>query len=254
MTVATARAGRRTAIVLLVVVVLLAGLAVAAEVLARVLVQQQIRGLVVSQTNLPPDHDVDVGIPGLVLPQLIAGTLGEVRIASDDVTAGPVTGDVDVRRTAVPVRGDAAAGPGEATVRLDEDELRALLATIDGFPADTVALDAPDVTISVDLNLFGATLGIGVALRPGAADGDVVLSPQSYRVGDANVDAQDLRQRFGALADPVVGEWRVCVAQDLPAALTLTDLRVEGDQAVATFAIDGAIVSDETLRRPGTCD
>jgi hypothetical protein len=45
----------------------------------------------------------------------------------------------------------------------------------------------------------------------------------------------------------------VCIADRLPAGLTLTGLRIEGSAAVIDVDVDGAIVTDETLQATGTC-
>ena len=48
-------------------------------------------------------------------------------------------------------------------------------------------------------------------------------------------------------------DWTVCVAQYIPAGVTLTDVAVDGQTLVADFDVDGAIVSDPALRENGTC-
>lgn len=240
-------------VTLVVVVVLVGGAAVGAEALARGAVQGGVRQLVVSQLNLPADQPVDVEVPGLVIPQLLSGRLDAIDVSSPDVALGPVAGDVSVHLTDVPLSADAAAGPGTAQVRLDQDQLRALLATIDGFPADTVAIAAPDVTVSSALSVLGASVPVGVSLEPGAADGRLVLTPTAFRVADAQLSADDLRARFGGIADAVLRDWNLCIAADIPAALTLTDASVDGDRVVADFAIDGAVVVDPALRANGSC-
>ncbi|WP_219927651.1 LmeA family phospholipid-binding protein, partial [Microbacterium sp. HMWF026] len=93
-----ARPRRRTGrvVVLVVLVVLLIAAVVAAEFIARSVVTSTVRSLVVKNVGLPADQDVDVQLAGLVLPQVIAGRLDEVAVASDDVALGPITGDVRV--------------------------------------------------------------------------------------------------------------------------------------------------------------
>lgn len=236
-----------------IVGVLVVGAAVGAEALARGAVVGGVRQLVASQLDLPPDQEVDVEVPGLVLPQLLSGRIGELTVAAPGFERGPISGDVAVTLTDVPLAADRAAGPGTASVRLDEAQLRALLATIDGFPADAVAIDGPDLTLSTQLSLFGAAVPVGVSLAPGAAGGDLTLTPTRFRLGDADVDAQTLRDRFGGLADSVLREWNICVAQYLPAALTLSSASSDGSAIVATFDIDGAIVVDPALRADGSC-
>ncbi|MFD1492812.1 MULTISPECIES: DUF2993 domain-containing protein [Microbacterium] len=236
-----------------VVLALVAAAAVGAEALARGAVQAGVRQVIVMQLDLPADQEVDVEVDGLVLPQLLSGRLDRIAVASDDVALGPVAGDVRVALTDVPLSADAAAGPGTATVRLDEDQLRALLATIDGFPADTLGIAAPDLTIGTELSVLGASFPIGVALQPGAAEGDLTLTPTRFTLGETEVDADALRARFGGLADAVLRTWDVCIAEHLPAALTLTSVQVDRDTLVAGFDIDGAVVIDPDLRASGSC-
>ncbi len=238
-----------------VAVVVLAVVAwVAGEQIARNLVESTIREKVVTQLSLPADQQIDIDIPGQILPQLIGGELDEITLASDDVAFGDLSGDVSVHATGVPVRGDGPVQAAMATIVLDEAELTALLGTIEGFPADTVALDAPAIEISMDLQLFALTVPVGVTLVPGAAGGDLVLTPSTLRVAGAEITAEALARQFGAIAGTVVRDWQVCLADQLPAGVELSTVEVTRASVVAEFAIDGDIVTDETLRRPGSCD
>ncbi|MBD3943349.1 DUF2993 domain-containing protein [Microbacterium sp. NEAU-LLC] len=238
---------------------IVAVLAVAAWFTAEAIARQVISGVVQdevrTQLSLPDDHPIDVEVAGSVLPQLIGGTIGQLTVASDDVPLGDsgVSGDVSVVATDIPVRGEAGLGGATATVSLDEAELRTLLSSVDGFPADTVGLAAPDLTMSTELTFFGAKVPIGVALTPSASNGDIVLTPASLTLGSAVVTADALQKRFGSLADAVTRDWDICIADQLPAGATLTDVAVDGSRLVADFAVDGAIVTDRALQQNGTC-
>lgn len=239
-------------VVLAIVVVLVGGAAVGAESIARSTVTEGVRALVSTQVDAPSGVDVDVD--GLVLPQLLSGTLDEVRVSADDVGVGGLSGDVSVTARGVPIRGDAAAQGGTAAVRLDVDELRRLLARIDGFPSDGVGMASPAVTMSREFSVFGIAIPVGVALTPGAADGALTLTPASFEAAGAAIDAEQLRARLGGLADGVVRDWSICIQDQLPSALTLTDVTVEpSDELVATFDVDGAVVVDRALLSPGSC-
>lgn len=226
---------------------------VAGEQIARNILVNTVREQVVTQLSLPADQQIDVHVPGQVLPQLIGGEIDEITIASDDVVFGELSGDVSVHATGVPVRGDRPMDAATATITLDETQLTALLATIDGFPADTATLDAPAIEISIDLQLFALTVPVGVTLVPSAAGGDLVLTPSTLRVAGAEITAEALARQFGAIAGTVVRDWQVCIADQLPAGVLLSDVEVKRDTVVAEFEIDGAIVSDEALREPGSC-
>lgn len=246
------RTGRTIAIVAIIVVVI-AGLLVAAEVIARSAVTNTVRSLVVQQVGLPADQQVDVEVPGIVLPQLVAGRLGEVVVSAPDVALGPLTGDVRVDLQDVPVAGGSPAAGGSASVRLDPDQLRALLSQIPDFPAETIGTAAPDLTLSTQLSVFGIAIPVGVSVTPGAAEGDLTLTPTSFELGGNRVDADTLRGQVGGVADGVLRTWSLCIADRLPAGLALTSVSVQGADVVATFDIDGRILSDPAVQQNGTC-
>jgi hypothetical protein len=224
----------------------------AGEAIARNLVEKTIRDQIITQLALPADQDVQVDVQGAVIPQLIGGTLGEVTIASNDVPIGSFSGDFVVTAHDIPIRGGDMAG-GTAKVTLDQEQLRALMSTVNGFPADSLGLAEPNVTMSTKLSLFGVGFPVGVALTPTAVDADLVLSPASLQLGGASVTADQLRRQFGGLSDAVLRDWTVCIAQYIPAGVTLTDVAVTGQTLVTDFAIDGAIISDPALQADGTC-
>jgi len=255
MTDATAprRRTRRWIAVLVVVVVLLAGALVAAEFIARSAVTSTVRSLVVKNVGLSDDQNVDVSVAGLVLPQLLGGRLDEVAVSSNDVTLGPITGDVRVDLRGVPISGGAAADGGVASVRLDQEQLKALLAEVPDLPASTVALAAPDVNLETSLSLFGISIPVGVGVTPGAAAGELTLTPSSFQVGGNAIDADTLRGQFGGVADAVVNTTSLCIADRLPRGLTLTSATVQGQDLVAMFDVAGGILNDPALQSDGTC-
>lgn len=246
------RTGRWIAVIV-VVLLLLVGAVVAAEFIARSVVTSTVRSLVVSNVGLPDDQDVDVTVAGLVLPQVIAGRLDEVAVSSDDVTLGPITGDVRVDLRGVPVSAGSAADGGVASVRLDPDQLRALLGQLPDLPAGTASVAAPDVTFETSLSLFGIAIPVGVAVTPGAADGDLTLTPSSFQVAGNELDADTLRGQFGGVADPILQTRSLCIADRLPAGLSLTTATVQGQDLVATFDVAGGIVNDPALQENGSC-
>lgn len=231
----------------------------AAEAIARRIVVGVVQDQVRTHLALPADQQIDVGLAEPVLPQLLGGTLTELTISSADVTlggaeaGGTVTGDVAVVARGVPVRGDGVIEHAEATLVLDEEQVRGLMANVDGFPVDSLGLAAPNVTMSSDVTVFGISVEVGAALTPSAAEGDLVLTPASLRLGGGDISADDLRDRFGRLADGVLRDWDVCVAQYLPAGVTLTAVEVTGDELVAEFDVDGGIAVDPALQQNGTC-
>ena len=248
---------RRSAWPWIISIVIVVALAVAAwfaaEWIARGIIERTIREQLITNLALPADQPITVTVEGAVIPQLIAGELDDVKISSDDVAIGSITGDVAIAAQGIAIRGDAAADAATATVRLDADQLQTMLAGVEDFPVETVALDEPDIVMSSELRFLGIGIPITVALTPSASEGDIVLTPSRLELANGEVTAEGLRERFGGLADAVLREWTVCIAEYIPAGLTLTSMAVEGDQIVADFDVDGQIVSDPALQAEGTC-
>jgi hypothetical protein len=239
---------------LLIVVVLMFVAWFAGEQIARSIVERTIREQAITQLALPADQQIDVDVASPVLLPLLAGNLGAVRVASDDVPIGDTTADVVVEAQDVPIRGGGDWSGAYATVTLDEPQLQGLLESIDGFPATTVAIDQPDVEATFELDALVTKVPVGVAFEPRAEGGDLVLTPSSLRVAGAEVSAEAILRQFGAIASTVVRDWDVCIAQYLPEAVTLTDVSVARTTVVAQFEIDSSVLRDDAARQKGSCD
>lgn len=240
-------------VAVLVIVALAIGAWFAGEAIARSIVTATVREQVITALDLPADQPLEVEVAGTVLPQLIAGRLDELTLSSEDVALGDAfTGDIRVVAQGVPISG-GAMDAGSATVTMDADQLRALLATIDSFPVDTVDLAAPDVTVSIDVPVFAAEIPVGVALTPVADGGDIVLTPSEIEVAGTALSAERIRQQFGLVADVILRDWTVCVADQIPAGVTLREISVQEGAVVAELDIDGAILSDSALQAEGVC-
>ncbi len=248
---ARARRHRRWPWVLLVIVVVLAALVVAAEFVARAMLPGVVRSLVIEQLDLPADQQLDVEADGILLPQLIGGSLDRLHLSTDRVTLEGITGAADVTATGVPLRGGDLRG-AEGTIRIDQDQFTALLASTD-LPIETVALDAPNATVSGSISVLGASVPVSLTLTPGAVDGDLELTPVSASIGGIEIDASDVGSNLGAIGSGLTEPQRICIADQLPAGLTLTGLEIEGTSAVIDLDVDGAIATDETLLEKGTC-
>lgn len=251
-------AGRRRRrwpwIVGVAIVLALAAVAwVAGEQIARGIVERTIREQAITQLSLPADQDIDVEVIGPVLLPLLVGNLGEVHVSSKDVPIGDFSADVAVRAQDVPIRGDGDWSGAYASITLDDEQLQALLANLDEFPADSVQIDAPDIAVTFELNALLTTVPVGVALTPRAEAGELVLTPTSLRLAGAEISAEAILRQFGALASTVVRDWDVCIAQYLPAALTLTDVSVAPRAVTAEFEIDSSILRDDAARQKGEC-
>lgn len=245
------RRRRRWPWVLLIVVVVLAALAVAAELVARSILPGVVRSVVIEQLDLPADQQLDVEAGGILIPQLLGGRLDSLHLSTDSVTLGEITGAVDLTATAVPLQG-GELGPTSGTVRIDEAQFTTLLASSE-LPVEKVSFADRDATVSGSVSILGRSVPLALTVAPGVQDGDLLLTPKSLTVGGAVVDADRVASLLGSLGERLTAPQRVCIADRIPAGVTLTGLRIDGSEAVIDLDLDGAIVTDAALQENGVC-
>lgn len=238
---------------LLVIAALLAGAWFAGEWLARDIVHRTVRTEVIKALGLPSDQVIDVELDGAVLPQVIGGTLDEIRISSEDVEYSSFAGDLTLDARGIPVRGEDPLESAELTVVMDESQVRGLLGTIEGFPIDSLGFTTGAVTFTSEITVLGTVFPIGVSLDAAAAEGKLALTPETFQVADAEVAADAVRSQFGGLADGVLRTWEVCIADQLPAALTLTDIQVGDGELTARFTVAPDTLHNPERQELGTC-
>jgi len=242
---------RRWPWVLLIVVIVLAALAIAGELLARALLPGIVRGIVIEQLDLPSDQQLDVDASGILLPQLIGGRLDSLHLSTDSVTIQGITGAADVTATGVPLNGGDLGGATGA-ISIDEAQFTSLLADTD-LPVDDVSFDAPDATVSGSVQVLALSIPVSLTVTPGVADGDLQLTPQSFSIGGVVVDADQVKATLGSIGTNLTRTQTICIADQLPAGVTVTGLEVRGTKAVIDVSVNGAIVTDAGLQQPGVC-
>jgi uncharacterized protein YpmS len=237
--------------VLLIVLVVLALLVVAAELIARAVLPGVVRSIVVEQLDLPADQQLDVDTDGLLLPQLIGGSLDTLHLSTDSVTLEGITGAADVTATDVPLRGGDLGG-ASGTIRIDQEQFTSLLTGTD-LPVESVEFAAPNATVSGSISVLGAAVPLSLTLTPGAVDGDLELTPVAASIGGLDIDLDRVSSTLGSLGEGLTQPQRVCIADQLPAGLTLTGLEIVDGAAVIDIDVNGAIVTDTTLQDKGVC-
>lgn len=245
------RQRRRWPRVLLIVVVVLAVLAVVAELIARAVLPGIVRSIVIEQLDLPADQQLDVEAEGILLPQLIGGSLDTLHLSTDSLTLEGITGAADVTATGVPLRGGDLGG-ASGTIRIDQEQFTSLLSGTD-LPVESVEFDAPNATVAGSFTVFGAAVPLSLTFLPGAVDGDLELTPVAASVGGLDIDLDDAASALGSIGEGLTRTQRVCIADRLPAGLTLTGLEIVDGAAVIDIDVNGAIVSDAALQDKGVC-
>ncbi len=239
------------------IVVAVVLLVVAAVAIVETAVRSQIEAGIASQVRtelgLSADHPVSVSIAGPLTPQLLVQSLGELTISSPDVPLGSVTANVSVVAQDVSLTPPHTMSGGEATVSLDAGQLSSALTSVAGVELSDVAISDGTVTVGTSVTVFGVGIPLRLALAPSADAGTLVLTPESVSVGTLALTADQARQQFGDVADQLLGGWRICVAQYLPAGLRLHAVNVDGSSLVASVTIDDRILRDPALQEKGAC-
>jgi hypothetical protein len=244
-----------TVVVLVVLVVLaVVGWFVAESVLRQV-AADRIRTVVVDSLGANPDEvQVEVG-GGAIVPQLLGGSLDEVDIDLESMTVGAVTGAATVRAEGIPLAEGGTIERVVATVTLPGSSVAELAAIATGLPADAISVGDSTVSVRTEFDAFVTTVSIGVELALSALDGDIALEPVGVTLGDTAITAQELQgiPLIGSAASDLLQTRIICVANTLPASLTLTDLTVAGGEMRVTLRGNAVPTEQEALAVTGSC-
>ena len=247
-------------IALIVAVVLLLLLVVAffiADAVAKSYARDYVKERIIAVLGLPADAEVNVDLGGgSIILQALTGKVAQVDVDVPAVAFGELSGDATVHAEGVPL--DSAAPVDSLDIRFEmtEENLAPLADNISGLELQSLTLEEPAIFAATEFDLFGFVLPISMGLEPGAQDGRVTFTPTTIRIDEDEYSAPELAENplFAALAGPLLQQQQLCVAQELPRALTITDVVVEGDRLVVSIDGDGAALGGPELSEPGTCE
>ncbi|WP_173921986.1 DUF2993 domain-containing protein [Agromyces sp. Marseille-P2726] len=239
----------RAWITVLVMLAVLAGLVVAADLVVRNVAEQRVAEQL--EQNLPAgiEGDVKVRLGGFsVIAQYLAGSMDHVELSAPELMVNGVPIAVQVDARDVPPALDAPVGRATATIEADEAAINALI-EIPGVQGD-VALDTDAVAYSDTVRLLGLPIEYTVTARPMAAGDTVLLEPIGVEVG-AGGGAIDV----SGLADRLLGDdpVPVCVAGYLPEGVEVRQIVVEPDAATVTLGAAGLSFDEQSLSTLGSC-
>jgi len=237
-----------------VVLVLLVVAFFVLDAFARGVARDEIESRLTSALGLPAGTEVEVEVGGgPVLFQLAAGSLDSVDVAIQDATFGRLIGDMDIHAEGVPLDASAPTSLIEVRYAMPESEVAEFREELAGLPLDSIALDEPEIVTSTSFRLFGFPVSVGMGLEPSADAGQLIFTPTTIFVQDQEFSADSLRSApgFGPLATRLLQQRPVCIAQELPAALVLDTISVEGDELVAHLSAHDAALATFTTK--GTC-
>ena len=228
--------------VLVGVLVVLAILAVVADVVTRNLVEQRAAAEISTATGL---DDVAVDVHGVsVLWQVAHGSLDDVTLSSGSAS-DPLSFRFDV--SDVPTDLEGTSGPVTGTLTADS----ATVSSLEGISSAgaSVTLGAGELTYArgFDVPLLGS-VPVDVTATPSIADDGRALdfAPTRASFPDTSLSL-DLTPFLGDFAQ------RVCVAEQLPPGVALTSVDVEPGRARLGLASDGLPLTSSGLAAKGSC-
>ncbi|MCL9665017.1 DUF2993 domain-containing protein [Curtobacterium albidum] len=245
---APSRKRRRWPVVLVVLVLVLAALVVVAEFVLRGVVDRIIADQVEQSLPEGATGEVTAHAEGIVVPQLLAGTLDRVDITSDRLTVDgvPLAADVTARDVPVDGKGDVHDVDGHVTLAATSvkdlakySPLFERLRLVD----DGVELSGSTAVLGYDIS-YAAT-GDVVAQQDGRG---VTITPQSVRITNSALGLR-VDSIPGVTGVPV----QVCTAQFLPEQLRVRSVDVSAEQATVRVTADTLPLTEQGLRTVGSC-
>jgi len=199
--------------------------------------------------------DIQFG-SGLFIIQAIKGTLEDVEITVAGAVVGPLTGDLAISAKGVPVDQSGPADTLSVGILLDSENVQKLSGKFS--PNKRVALTVTDGLVSAKSSIKGpgGSVPIVVSYATAAEKGKLVLRPQTITVGKSGKEytvKQFRASAYGTVGRDLSKKRTVCVANLLPAPLTLTEASASSTGFL--LVADGTKVqlSGATLSAPGSC-
>lgn len=242
---------------LLGVLIALAVLAGLGELGFRLFLPGVIEGVTRAQLQLSDDHPVEVDLGGSALLNAIRGGIGDVTVAVPDapITDG-IVADATVTAGLVPfnpLTGEIREGSLSFTV--PQDQLGPVVSLLTKGVATTGEVRGGDLVVGRAIPIFGQEIPLSVTLGLGIANGDVILTPKQASAAGLDLTAEQIAQATGSLLDPILRPDPVCVRDQLPAGITLTDIALSSTGSVTVSAdLAPTAVSDPKMHAKGVCE
>lgn len=251
------RRGWLVALIVVGVVLVLGVVAfVIVDAVAKNYARDYVRERIVEVLGLPADARVDVDLGGgSILLQALAGRIDTVEVDVPELSFGALTGAAELRAEGVPLDETAPVDTLGIRFSVAEGDIAALAGNLSGLELSGVELDEPAIVVASAVEIFGVELPVGMSIVPSAAEGELVFTPSSISLGDDEYTVEQVQANplFAALAGPLLAQQSLCVADQLPEALTLTDAAVAGEHLRLTIRGDGAALGGPGLSTLGTC-
>ena len=238
------------------ILLVLAALAGAAELALRLIVPGIVANSVRESFGLTADHPVEVSVEGSALLSAFAGNVGDVSIEVPQVTVlDGITVTVSATAQGLPfAAASRPMGAATASVTIPADQLGAVIALVTSGAANTGTVSSDELQIGRDVEVLGVSVPLQVSLAVTVDAGDLLVEPTSVSAAGVDVTAGQIRQFAGSSLDRVLQPHSVCVRDQLPAGVTLTEVRLSSTGAVTVAAsLAPDIIANPAQLELGTC-
>ncbi|CAN5596942.1 hypothetical protein BH10ACT7_BH10ACT7_24810 [soil metagenome] len=226
------------------------------DAFAKQFATQYVRDQIIQVLHLDPDSDVEVDLGGgSVILQALAGGLNEVTIHANEITFGDITGDAQIVATGVPLDSSKPVDTLGIQVSVNEENVQKLRSFLSGIDLTSITLEDDVIRVGTEFQILVFAIPVSVDLLPTAQDGGINFDPRTIILGEEEISVDDLRAspEFRALAGDLLNSQQFCIAEFLPEALILDDVKVVGKELVLTINGDGTALADPGLSSNGVC-
>lgn len=242
------KVGRVLLIVVLAIAVLLVALVVVAEFVLRSVVDRAIAQQIDNALPTGTTGTVHARAHGLIIPQLIAGSLDDVDVTSDKLTVDGIPLQVQATAHGLPVSGHGTIGSVDGTVSLAAGAVHDL-ARFNPLFAD-MSLHDGSVGITGSTTVVGVRLDYAargtVAAQPSGAG--VTITPRTVTITN-NAFGLDINSIPGVTNTPI----SVCTARFLPASMRIAAVRITSARAAVRVHAAHVPLDPAELRKTGSC-
>lgn len=242
---------------LLGVLVALAVLAGAGELALRLIVPGVIENTVRTQLKLSGDHPVDVSLGGSALLNALRGGIGDVRVGVPEAPIRDgIVADAELTAGLVPFNPlNGEIRDGDVRLTVPQDQLGPFVSLLTKGVATTGEVRDGNFVIGRSISFLGQEIPLTISLAVSVSDGNIVLEPTQVSAAGLDLTAEQITQATGTLLDPVLHPEPVCVRDQLPAGVTITEITLSSTgSAMIDASLSPGIVSDPAQRAKGSCE
>lgn len=244
---------------LFVVLLAVAAFAGLAELALRAIIPTVIAGVVRDNMGLSKDHPVEVDLKGSALFPAFTGHVNNVSMKVDGVSVfDGIEANLFAYAESVPF--DPSKGEilgARASVTIPSKSMNSVMALVSNGMIDEGSVRDGEIELGRTMQMFGYDVPLKATLAVSVDRGDLLVRPTSVSAAGFDLSTEELRPLLGDAAATFLDTHVVCVRDQLPAGITLSQVafksNVFGGSATVSAKLSPDLLSNERQLQPGTC-